>query len=123
MSNQIKGTIHLVQDTQTFPSGFQKRVMVIDTGGDYPQQIPVEVVKDKCSMLDGLQKGQEITATIDIRGNEYNGKYYANIQCWKWEVEGSQEPERQHQQAGHQMPQGAEKVVDMPTQEQGDIPF
>ena len=100
--------------------------MVIDTGGDYPQLIPVEVIKDKCQLLDGMQVGQKITATIDIRGNEYNGKYYANIQCWKWEVENADQdeqpaPEHQHKVAGHDMPQGAGQGGT--DQVNDDIPF
>ena len=101
--------------------------MVIDTGGDYPQLIPVEVIKDKCQLLDGMQVGQKITATIDIRGNEYNGKYYANIQCWKWEVENAAQgeqpaPEHQHKVAGHTMPQGAGQGG-ATADDEGDIPF
>jgi single-strand DNA-binding protein len=125
--NKISGAVHVVLDTQTFDSGFQKRVFVINTGGDYPQQIPVEVVKDKCQMLDGLQVGQLITATIDIRGNEYMGKYYANLVCWKWEVENASQEQQpaqgnQHKQDGHPLPQGAGQGGTTPTDTE-DIPF
>ena len=82
-TNTIKGTVETVLDLQEFASGFCKRVLVINTGGDYPQTIPVEFVKDKVEILTGLRKGQEVEAFVDLRGNEYNGKYYANIQGWK----------------------------------------
>jgi hypothetical protein len=42
-----------------------------------------EVLKDKCEMLDRFTKGQEVNLSFDIRGNEYNGKYYVNLNCWK----------------------------------------
>ena len=85
MNEEIKitGTVEKVLDTETFASGFTKRVLVVNTGGDYPQTIPVEFVKDKTSVLDGLSEGDAITAYVNLRGNEYNGKYYANIQGWK----------------------------------------
>lgn len=89
---EIKGTVETVLATETFPSGFSKRVIVINTGGEYPQTIPVEFVKDKTEILSGLIKGQEVTASVNLRGNEYNGKYYANIQGWKLEKGEAQQP-------------------------------
>ena len=35
------------------------------------------------ALLDSLQPGQEITVTFDIRGREYNGRYFNNLQGWK----------------------------------------
>jgi hypothetical protein len=85
MSDTIKisGTVETVLPVEDFPSGFRKRVLVINTGGDYPQTIPVEFTKDKVDVLAGLREGQKVTAHVNLRGNEYNGKYYANIQGWK----------------------------------------
>jgi len=82
-SIKVTGTVETVLPLETFNSGFSKRVLVINTGDKYPQTIPVEFVKDKTETLDGLTKGQEVTAYVNLRGSEYNGKYYANIQGWK----------------------------------------
>lgn len=89
MPNEItvKGTVHYLADTQSFPSGFSKRILVIKTDDEkYPQLIPVEFVKDKCDMLDQLCLWQGVTAYVNLRGNEYKGKYYATIQGWKFEA-------------------------------------
>ena len=32
---------------------------------------------------DGLTDGQEVTVSINLRGNEYNGNYYVNLVGWK----------------------------------------
>ncbi|MEO8613931.1 MAG: DUF3127 domain-containing protein [Luteolibacter sp.] len=78
------GKIKLISETQSFPSGFTKREFVVTTANDkYPQDLKFEVVKDKCSLLDSYQEGQEVQVTFDIRGNEYNGKYYVSLSCWK----------------------------------------
>ena len=79
----ITGTVETVLPLQTFDSGFTKRVLVVNTGEPYPQTIPVEFTKDNTSKLDGLTEGQDVTVAINLRGNEYKGKYYANIQGWK----------------------------------------
>jgi len=84
MSYELTGKIKLIQEEQTFASGFNKREMVVTVDdGRYPQDINLEFVKDKISLLDGLQPGQEVTVTFDIRGREYNGRYYNNLQGWK----------------------------------------
>lgn len=83
---EASGKIKLINETQTFPSGFSKREFVVTTGdGKYPQDLKFEVVKDKCSILDGYKEGTDVKVSFDIRGNEYNGKYYVNLSCWKLE--------------------------------------
>jgi hypothetical protein len=80
----LTGKIKLIQDTKTFDSGFTKREMVVIVeDGKYPQEINIEFVQDKVALLESLQIGQEVTVTFDIRGREYNGRYFNNLQGWK----------------------------------------
>jgi len=80
----LTGKIKLIQEAKTFDSGFTKREMVVTVeDGRYPQEINIEFVQDKVSLLDNLQPGQEVTVTFDIRGREYNGRYFNNLQGWK----------------------------------------
>ena len=89
MSFVLKGTIHEIMDTQTFESGFAKREFVIQTDSEYPQMVKFEIVKgknaekDKTKVLNGYQPNEPVEVFFDIRGNEYNGKYYNNLVCWK----------------------------------------
>ncbi|WP_372748220.1 DUF3127 domain-containing protein [Litorivivens sp.] len=84
MSYELTGKIKLIQETQTFSSGFTKREMVVTVeDGNYPQDISLEFLKDKISLLDGLNAGQSVTVTFDIRGREYNGRYFNNLVGWK----------------------------------------
>jgi len=81
---ELTGKVKLIQDEQTFNSGFKKREMVVIVeDGKYPQEINLEFVQDKISLLDNLSAGKEVTVTFDIRGREYNGRYYNNLQGWK----------------------------------------
>lgn len=83
---EASGKIKLISDTQNFPSGFSKREFVVTTGdGKYPQDLKFEMVKDKCAILDDYKEGSDVKVNFDIRGNEYNGKYYVNLSCWKLE--------------------------------------
>lgn len=89
---ETRGTIKLINDTQSFPSGFTKREFVVTTAHDkFPQDLKFEIVKDKCSLLDKFAAGQDVVVNFDIRGNEYNGKYFVNLSCWKIQATGDAE--------------------------------
>ena len=84
MAYELSGKIKLIQEPKTFDSGFTKREMVVTVeDGRYPQDINLEFVQDKAGLLDALQVGQEVTVSFDIRGREYNGRYFNNLQGWK----------------------------------------
>jgi hypothetical protein len=84
---ELTGKIKLIQDEQTFSSGFRKREMVVIVeDGKYPQEINLEFVQDKIGLLEKLEPGQVVTVTFDIRGREYNGRYFNNLQGWKVEA-------------------------------------
>jgi hypothetical protein len=80
---EVSGKIKLIYDEQSFSSGFTKREFVVTTQEQYPQDLKFECVKDKTAMLNGLQPGADVTVHFNLRGNEYNGKYYVNLQAWK----------------------------------------
>jgi hypothetical protein len=118
MAYDLTGKVKLVQDAQTFGSGFTKReVVVIVEDGKYPQEISVEFVQDKVSLLDTVQAGQEVTITFDIRGREYNGRYFNNLQGWKIQSVGAVP-------AGNENPPASDKDVPADFEEyEDDIPF
>ena len=80
---EVVGKIKVINETQTFDSGFQKREIVVTTEETYPQDIKLEFTKDKCFIIDQYKVGQSVTVAFNLRGNEYNGKYYVNLQGWK----------------------------------------
>lgn len=83
---EASGNIKVIYDTQTFPSGFSKREFVVTTAAaKYPQDLKFELVKDKCGLLDQFSVDDFVQVSFDVRGNEYNGKYYVNLACWKLE--------------------------------------
>ena len=86
---EIKGTLEAKFDTKVFSSGFKKKEFVVNTGGDYPQSIKMEVVKDNIEKMDSIPVGSELTCKIDIRGRLYEGNYYNNILAWAINVGGA----------------------------------
>ena len=84
MSYTITGRLtHIGATEEVGASSFQKRQIVVETTGQYPQQIALELVKDKCSLADTFKVGDTVEVGFDLRGREYNGKYYTNLNAWK----------------------------------------
>ena len=85
---ETSGKLKWIGEVQSFASGFTKREFVVTTVADkFPQDLKFEIVKDKCALLDPFEVGQDVAVSFDIRGNEYNGKYFVNLSCWK--IQGS----------------------------------
>jgi len=85
---ELTGTVKVVLDPMKFDSGFTKREFVVTTDDDrYPQHVKFECVKDRCALLDGVEPGQRVTVTFDVRGNEYKGRYFVSLSAWKVEAE------------------------------------
>jgi len=84
---EITGKIKLIGETMTVGSAgtFRKRTLVVTTNEQYEQHIPIDFVQDKCDTLNSYKVGQEVKVSINIRGNEYNGKYFVSLQGWRIE--------------------------------------
>ena len=84
---EITGNIKLILDTETGTSKsgkeWAKRQLVVTTTEQYPQDIAIDFMGDKVTQLDRYQVGNPVTVSINIRGNEYNGKYYNSINGWR----------------------------------------
>lgn len=80
---EIQGKIIVLNDTETIGvKEFKKRLVVVQTDEQYAQSIPVEFTQDKTNVLNNYSIGDLVKIGINIRGTEWKGKYYANIQGW-----------------------------------------
>lgn len=81
---EVTGKVILVGKTESVgQNGFTKRQIVVETAEQYPQKLAIDFVKDKCTILDDYKVGDEVTVSINLRGSEYNGRYFVNLQGWK----------------------------------------
>ncbi len=87
----ISGKIKLINETKEYGSnGFRKRELVVTTQEQYPQNILVEFVQDRCELLDSYNIGELVKIDINIRGREWTNKdnevkYFNSIQGWRIE--------------------------------------
>lgn len=114
---EILGKIKLIGETEVVGSAgtFKKRTLVVSTEEQYVQHVPIDFVQDKCAILDKYQVGQSVKVSVNVRGNEYNGKYYVSLQGWRIEADSPN--------AAPQTPAPIPQAPTAPEQEEYEIPF
>lgn len=86
---KLNGTIKVIKDTVQISEKFTKREFVInDSSSMYPQDIMLQSVQDKCSMLDGYKEGDNVEVSFNLRGREWTSptgevKYFNTLDAWK----------------------------------------
>lgn len=108
----IVGAVHLKTDKVQVSEKFAKRELVVDTGGTYPQLIPITFTQDRCALIDDIQQGQRVSIECNVRGREYYGKYYCSIEGWRVNTTAAAQQPEVHQ---------AEVVTPEPIE--NDLPF
>ena len=88
---EIIGKIKWIDEIKEYGSnGFRKREVVVTTEEQYPQNILVEFVQDKCDLLNSFEIGKHVKISINLRGREWTNpegqvKYFNSIQGWRIE--------------------------------------
>lgn len=94
------GTLKKIGDIQKVSDKFQKREIVVsDNGAKYEQLIAFQFTQKNCDLVDGCNVGDEVEVTFGLKGREYNGKYFTNLDAFRIKVErkGSQIPAQNFQ--------------------------
>ena len=83
---EISGKVIVIGNTETVgQNGFTKRMLVVETTEQYFQKIAIDFVKDKTNVLDSYKVNDSVNVSVNVRGSEYNGRYFVNLQGWKIE--------------------------------------
>ncbi|MBX2928939.1 MAG: DUF3127 domain-containing protein [Saprospiraceae bacterium] len=85
MSFEVAGKLIKKYDTENKTGSFQAREFVIEVDGQYPQFVKFQLVQDRCSLLDAYEEGETIKVHFDLRGREWQGKYFTNLNAWRLE--------------------------------------
>lgn len=84
MGYKAEGKLEKIFDTEQKSASFQAREFVIEVeDGQYPQMVKFQLVQDKCALVDDYSEGDRIEVEFDLRGREWNGKYFTNLQAWR----------------------------------------
>ena len=84
MGYKAEGKIEKIFDAEQKSATFTAREFVIEVAdGQYPQMVKFQLVQDKCSLVDDYNEGDQVEVEFDLRGREWNGKYFTNLQAWR----------------------------------------
>ena len=90
MAFEVIGKLHKKFDVEEKSSSFRVRNFVIVTkDGEYEQFINFQLTQDKCEIVDKFEVGSEIKVHFNLRGREWQGKYFTNLQAWRIEGDAS----------------------------------
>lgn len=123
MSFEVLGKLHKKFDTESKTDTFQAREFVIEIEGNYPQLIKFQLVQDRCSLIDEYEEGDTINVHFDLRGREWNGKYFTNLNAWRVErpSAAAPTPDAPSQPAGNDTFPAADD--EPPAAADDDLPF
>lgn len=119
MAYELTGKVKKIFDRQDFPSGFYKQEFVITTEERFPQDIKLDCLKEKVELLSDLKEGDEVKVHFDIRGREWNERYFVDLSAWKIEPAG----ESAGAEAASEQTVPAEDPGQYSVDEEDDIPF
>lgn len=94
MSLEVTGKLIVKQDTQTVSDRFKKREFVLEladeiNGNVYTNYAKMQLVQNKCEILDKFNEGDNVKVSFNIKGNKWekDGKvnYITNLDAWRIE--------------------------------------
>jgi hypothetical protein len=86
----MKGAIKLINPIKVINDKFSVREFVITTpDAKYPQEVIFQTVNDKMDIIAPYGQGQVVTVSFNVRGREYNGRYYNTLDAWKVQGEAT----------------------------------
>ena len=126
-SFEVQGLIHSIGDTTEYRNnGFTKREFVIKLTGEnenpaYPNHIALELIKDKCAMMDAHNIGDEIQVQFNLSGRLWSGggnpeKCFTSLQAWRVNSASGQSHSSPQEEQGASPPPFDDNEYD-------DIPF
>ena len=72
---------------------FPVQIFVLRLGDvNYPQDVAFELAGKKAGTINEDLVGKILEVSFDLRGREYEGRYYTNLQAWRVDVVGEVEP-------------------------------
>ncbi|WP_246050302.1 DUF3127 domain-containing protein [Neolewinella litorea] len=88
MSFEITGTLVKKYETETKGESFRVRDFVIkaNDGGQYDNFVKFQTTQDRTSIIDDFNEGDELKVHFDLRGRQWQDKYFTNLNAWRVEA-------------------------------------
>lgn len=86
MTFQVQGKLYKTFATEQKTDTFRAREFVLEINeSQYPQLIKFQLTQDKCELIDNFDIGDIVSVSFDLRGREWNDRFFTNLNAWKIE--------------------------------------
>ena len=93
ISGEFKGKLIEIGDTTQVSEKFKKREFVVEVENerntDWNDFVKIQVVQDRCMLLDNFTTGDEVLVNYNLRGRKYERdgekRYFNSVECWRIE--------------------------------------
>lgn len=110
MSLEVTGKLLVKYETQQVNDKFKKREFVVElaeeiNGNTYTNFAKLQLVQNKCDIIDRFNVGDAVKVSFNIKGNSYVDKkdgitkYITNLDAWRVEAAGAAPMNGGNQQA------------------------
>ena len=87
MSFEITGKLVKKYETETKGESFRVRDFVISNqDGQYENFVKFQTTQDRTAIIDDYNEGDEIKVHFDLRGRQWQDKYFTNLNAWRIEA-------------------------------------
>jgi single-strand DNA-binding protein len=118
MSYEITGNIVKKYETETKGESFRVRDFVIkaNDGGQYDNFVKFQLSQDRTAIIDDMNEGDEVKVHFDLRGRQWQEKYFTNLSAWRVEKVSTA-------QVAEPKKATATATVEPKPEASGDLPF
>ncbi len=123
MAFEVIGKLYRIFPIEQKTSSFQAREFVLEVAsGNYSEYVKFQAVQERCQLLDAFREGDVVRVSFDLRGREWNGKFFTNLNAWRIEkADGNaQQPAAEARQPADPFP---DYTAAPPATNTDDLPF
>lgn len=97
LQGKTVAVLDVVSGTSKSGNAWQKREFVIETAGQYPKKVCLQLFGDKVNECPNV--GDEVKVSFDAESREWQGRWFTQLNAWKVEKQVAQPPAAAPQQA------------------------
>ncbi len=124
MSFEVEGKLIKKYETESKSDKFQAREFVLEVAsGNYPEFVKFQLVQDRCAIIDGFAEGERMKVHFDLRGREWQGKYFTNLNAWRVEKVNQSAEAPAASGSDSSFPSASDEPAYSSTSSEDDLPF
>lgn len=88
--SELSVKIYKISETLKVSDSFSKREFIVETDSEYKQYLLLQVVKEKCAVLNDYKIGDVVKVSLNINGRLWTNpqgeeKCFNTLDCWRIE--------------------------------------